>query len=97
MIYALLQVIDLILSIYVAILIANVVFSWLCAFNIINMRNPFVTMIGNFLYCATEPILNRIRYFLPNLGAIDISPIIVFLIIYFIRIFMWRAYVGLFL
>ncbi|OPB29132.1 YggT family protein [Bartonella sp. WD12.1] len=97
MIYALLQVIDLILSIYVAILIANVVFSWLCAFNIVNMRNPFVMMIGNFLYSATEPILRRIRYFLPNLGAVDISPLIVFLIIYFIRIFMWRAYVGLFL
>ncbi|WP_208439941.1 YggT family protein [Bartonella grahamii] len=89
--------IHIILSIYVAILIANVIFSWLLAFDIVNLRNPFVTMIGNFLYCATEPILGRIRYFLPNLGAVDISPLIVFLIIYFIRIFMWRAYVGLFL
>ncbi|WP_455475840.1 YggT family protein [Bartonella sp. B17] len=92
MIYALLQMVDLIFNIYIDILIASVIFSWLCAFNIVNARNRFVFLIGDFLYRATEPILSRIRRFLPNLGAVDISPIVVFLIIYFIRVFMWRAY-----
>ncbi|WP_317992731.1 YggT family protein [Bartonella gliris] len=97
MIYALLQVIDLIFKIYIDILITNVIFSWLCAFNIVNTRNRFVFLIGNFLYRVTEPILGRIRRVLPNLGAVDISPIVVFIIIYFIRTFMWHAYAGIYL
>ncbi|WP_407965702.1 YggT family protein [Bartonella sp. C271] len=97
MIYAFLSVLDLTFSIYIAILIAHAIFSWLYTFNIINTRNAFVAMIGDFLYRTTEPILYYIRRFLPNLGTIDISPIVVFMIIYFIRIFMWRAYAGMFL
>ncbi|WP_455474366.1 YggT family protein [Bartonella sp. B30(2025)] len=97
MIYALLRVVDLIFDIYIYVLIASVIFSWLYAFNIVNTRNHFVFLIGNFLHRATEPVLNRIRRFLPNLGAIDISPIIAFLIIDFIRIFMWRAYINMYL
>ncbi|KEC55681.1 YggT family protein [Bartonella koehlerae] len=95
MVYALLQVIDLIFNVYVDILIANVIFSWLCAFNVVNMRNRFVFFVGRFLYHVTEPVLRPIRHFLPNLGAVDISPIVVFLIIYFIRNFMWYVYAGM--
>ncbi len=54
-------------------------FSWLFAFNIVNGRNPVVAQIGNFLYQATEPALRPIRRFLPNLGTIDISPIVLLL------------------
>ncbi|WP_273719975.1 MULTISPECIES: YggT family protein [unclassified Bartonella] len=97
MVYALLQVIDLILDIYIDILIANVIFSWLYAFNIVNARNRFVVLIGSFLYRLTEPVLSRIRQFLPNLGTIDISPVVVFIIIYFIRMFMWRVYTDMYL
>ena len=96
MIYALLSVIDIIFSVYIFILIAGAVFSWLYAFNIVNPHNPLIAAIGNFLYRSTEPVLAPIRRILPNLGSIDISPIVVFLIIYFIRIFMWRTYAGLF-
>lgn len=97
MVYALLKVIDLIFNIYIDILIANVIFSWLYAFNIVNARNRFVILIGNFLHRLTEPVLSRIRQFLPNLGTIDISPVVVFIIIYFIRMFMWRAYANMYL
>ncbi|MBX4335420.1 YggT family protein [Bartonella raoultii] len=97
MVYALLQVIDLIFDIYIDILIASVIFSWLYVFNIINARNRFVVLIGNFLYSLTDPVLSRIRKILPNFGAIDISPIVVFVIIYFIRTFMWRAYASMYL
>jgi len=84
---ALIQTILLALDIYWWILIASAIFSWLYAFNVVNPRNQIVGMIGNFLYKATEPVLRPIRSFLPDLGGIDISPIIVLLIIYFIRQF----------
>jgi YggT family protein len=61
------------------------IFSWLVAFNVVNTRSPVVGMIGDFLYRITEPALRPIRNVLPNMGGIDISPVILFLIIVFIR------------
>lgn len=71
-------------------------FSWLYAFNVINSRNQFVNAIGSFLFNVTEPVLRPIRRVLPNLGGIDISPIIVLLIIFFIRSFMWNTLYPMF-
>ena len=88
---ALFQTIDLALSIYTWIIIASAIFSWLYAFNVINSRNQFVGMIGDFLYKATEPALRPIRRILPDLGGLDISPIILLLIIFFLRSFMWNT------
>ena len=82
---ALFLVIDLALDIYIWIVIAAAIFSWLVAFNVVNTRNQVVAMIGEFLYRITEPALRPIRNLLPNLGGIDISPIILFLIIIFIQ------------
>jgi len=82
---ALFLVIDLALEIYIWIVIASAIFSWLVAFNVVNTRNQVVAMIGEFLYRITEPALRPIRNMLPNLGGIDISPVILFLIIIFIR------------
>lgn len=73
------------LNIYIWILIAAAVFSWLYAFNVINSRNQFVNSIGRFLYAVTEPVLRPIRRFMPDLGGVDISPIIVFILIYLIQ------------
>lgn len=84
---ALIQTIVLALDIYWWIVIASAVFSWLFAFNVVNSNNQFVGMIGNFLYKATEPALRPIRRFLPDLGGIDISPIILLLAIFFVRQF----------
>ena len=80
-----LDVILLALQIYVWILIASAVLSWLIAFNVINTRNQFVSTIWDMLYRMTEPVLRPIRQRLPNLGGLDISPIILLLIIYFIQ------------
>ena len=77
--------IDTILGLYVWILIASAVLSWLVAFNVVNTRNRAVYVIGDFLYRVTEPLLAPIRRILPNLGGLDLSPIIVILIIFFIR------------
>jgi YggT family protein len=82
---ALLDVIMLALQLYVWILIASAVMSWLVAFGVVNMRNDVVRTIWNFLYQATEPALRPIRRILPNLGGIDISPIILLLVIFFIQ------------
>ncbi len=82
---AVLDVVLLALQIYVWILIASAVLSWLIAFNVINTRNQFVSTVWDALYRVTEPVLRPIRERLPNLGGLDISPIILLLIIYFIQ------------
>ncbi|HTP90640.1 MAG TPA: YggT family protein [Xanthobacteraceae bacterium] len=82
---ALFLVIDLALQLYIWIVIAMAIFSWLVAFNVVNTRNQVVAMIGEFLYRITDPVLRPIRNMLPNLGGIDISPVILFFIIIFIR------------
>jgi YggT family protein len=82
---ALFLVIDLALQLYVWIVIAMAIFSWLVAFNVVNTRNHVVALIGDFLYRVTDPVLRPIRNVLPDLGGIDISPVVLFLIIVFIR------------
>jgi YggT family protein len=82
---ALLDVILIALDIYVWLLIASAVLSWLIAFNVVNTRNQLVSMLWDFLYRVTEPALAPIRALLPNLGGIDISPVILILLIIFIQ------------
>ena len=78
--------ISLLLTLYIYVLIAAAVMSWLIFFNVVNPRNQFVSMVAEFLYRITEPVLRPIRNVLPNLGGIDISPIVVIIIIWFIQI-----------
>jgi YggT family protein len=80
-----LWLLDTIITLYVWILIASAILSWLVAFNVVNARNPIVAQIAEFLYRITEPVLRPIRNFLPNLGGIDVSPIILILGLFFIR------------
>jgi len=76
---------DNVISIYIWILIINVIISWLVAFNVLNTSNRFVYSLLDVSYKLTAPPLNYIRRFLPNLGSIDISPIILILALMFIR------------
>ena len=76
------------LKLYSYVVIANVIISWLIAFNILNTSNRFVYSILEFTYKLTDPIYNKIRRFLPNLGAFDISPIILLVLIWFIEMCM---------
>ncbi len=82
-----------ILKLYSYVVIANVVISWLIAFNILNTQNRFVYSILEFSYRLTDPVLNKIRRFLPNLGSLDISPIILLLLIWFIEMCM-KLYIA---
>ena len=78
---SILDIILLVLQLYIWLLIAAAVLSWLVAFNVVNTRNQVVSMVGEFLYRITEPLLRPIRNMLPNLGGIDISPVILILVI----------------
>jgi YggT family protein len=82
---ALLDVLLLALQFYTWIVIASAVLSWLIAFNVVNTRNDFVRAVWDFLHRITEPALRPIRNVLPNLGGIDVSPIILLLIIFFLQ------------
>ena len=82
-----------ILKLYSYIVIANVIISWLVAFNVLNTQNRFVYSVLELTYRLTEPFLNKIRHFIPNLGTLDISPIILLLLIWFIEMCM-KLYVA---
>lgn len=94
--FALFQTIDLALGIYTWIIIGSAIFSWLFAFNVINSNNRFVGMVGEFLYKATEPALRPIRRVLPNMGGLDISPIVLLIAIFFIRTFIATSIAPMF-
>jgi len=75
----------LVIDLYIWIVIAGAILSWLVAFNVVNTNNRVVLMIGDTLYRVTEPVLRPIRNILPNLGGIDISPVILILLLLFVR------------
>ena len=82
-----------ILKLYSYVVITNVVISWLVSFNILNTQNKFVYSILEMTYRLTDPILNKIRSFLPNLGSLDVSPVILLLLIWFIEMCM-KLYIA---
>jgi len=77
------------LNIYKYIVVANVIISWLVAFNVLNTQNRFVYSILELSYKLTEPMLTKIRRFLPNLGTLDISPVILLVLIWFLQTCMY--------
>ena len=83
---ALLAALSYAIYIYTWIVIGAIIFSWLFAFNVINGRNQFVSLLGEFFHSTTEPVLRPIREKLPRMGAIDISPIVLFVILYFLQV-----------
>jgi len=84
-----------IIDIYFYILILNVILSWLIAFNILNVQSRFVGMILYASQRLTNPLLNPIRRFLPNLGGLDISPIVLILLLFFIQDYLRIYLLGL--
>jgi YggT family protein len=82
---AVVLLIERVIDLYIWVLIINVIFSWLVAFNVLNTQNRFVNLVLEATYKLTDPPLNYIRKFLPNLGSIDISPVVVYLLLWFIK------------
>ena len=83
--FALVWLVNAVVTLMIWCIIASAILSWLVAFNVVNTRNRAVYVIGDFLYRVTEPVLGPIRRILPNLGGLDLSPIVVILLIFFIR------------
>ena len=77
--------VDSIINIYIWLIIINAILSWLVAFNVLNTQNRFVFAVLNATHQLTDPVLNKIRKFIPNLGSIDISPVVLILLLFFIR------------
>ena len=77
--------IDSIINIYIWLIIINVILSWLVAFNVLNTQNRFVFTVLSATHQLTDPVLNKIRRFIPNLGSIDVSPVVLILLLIFIR------------
>ena len=77
--------INQVISIYIWVLIVQVIISWLIAFNVINTRNRFVFMVADVAYKLTEPVLRPIRRILPNFGGIDLSPVVLILLLGFLQ------------
>ena len=88
---------DSIITIYLWIIIINAVLSWLVAFNILNTQNRFVFSVLDTTYKLTDPVLNKIRRFIPTFGSIDISPVILILALMFLRNLVFEIFApGLF-
>jgi YggT family protein len=83
-----------VINIYIWLLIAGAILSWLIAFNVVNTRNRFVYLVGDFLHRVTEPALRPIRRVLPNLGGVDLSPLVLILLLLFLQQVLARLYVA---
>ncbi len=81
----LIQVLLIALELYMYLVVISVILSWLVAYKVVNTSNRMVYMIGDFLYRITDPALRPIRRILPNLGGMDISPVVLILALYFAR------------
>ena len=92
-----LWLITTLIDLYIWILIASAVLSWLVVFNVVNTRNPIVNSIGDFLYRVTEPALRPIRGIMPNLGGIDISPVILIIGLLFLKQLIFWLYIQIFI
>jgi YggT family protein len=91
-----LWLVDTIITLYIWILIGSAVLSWLVVFNVVNTRNPIVNSVGDFLYRVTEPALRPIRNIMPNLGGIDISPVILIIGLLFLKQLIFWLYIQAF-
>ena len=82
---SLVKLIDVVIDLYTWVVIGSAIMSWLVAFGVVNTRNQFIRYVVDFLYKVTEPVLRPIRRVLPNLGGVDISPVILLLGLFFLR------------
>ncbi|MEQ8334546.1 YggT family protein [Nisaea sp.] len=87
---SLVQLASTVIQLYIYALFIFIILGWLVQFNVINAQNRFVYLVMDFLYRVTEPLLRPIRNVLPNLGGLDLSPIVLVLALSFIRSLMWE-------
>jgi YggT family protein len=93
--FALLKLISSIITLYIYIVIAGAVMSWLIAFNVVNINNRFVYSFAQALNSLTEPVYRQIRKVIPTMGGLDLSPVIVIFGLIFLRDLMWEIFGGM--
>lgn len=93
--HSLLWLFNTVISIYIWIVIANIALSWLIQFGIVNARQPFVQQVGEFLFRATEPALSPIRRRMPNLGGIDLGPMVLIIALMFTRMLVNEMFISM--
>jgi YggT family protein len=79
------SIVDIVIRLYIWVVIGSAIMSWLVAFNVVNTRNRFVYQVGDVLYRLTEPALRPIRRVVPTVGGLDLSPVVLLLLLFFIR------------
>ena len=89
---SLIQLLSSLITLYIWVLIAAAIFSWLIAFGVLNAHSGAVLVIGRALYGLTEPVLRPLRRVLPDLGGIDISPVLAILLAVFVRNLLWEYF-----
>ena len=89
--YAIVWLVNTVINLMIWLIIAQAILSWLVAFDVVNYRNRFVYSVGSFLDRATRPLLEPFRRIIPNLGGIDVSPIVVILLLQFVNILFMRS------
>ena len=90
-----LRILNIAIDLYIWAIIISAVLTWLVHFGVLNTRNQFVSMVGEFLWRATEPALRPIRRFVPNLGGIDISPVVLILLLIFVQMVIANVHMSL--
>ncbi|MFO1129380.1 MAG: YggT family protein [Rhodospirillales bacterium] len=90
----LIWLLNTVIELYIWVLIGSAILSWLVAFNVVNTRNRFVYMLGDFLTRITEPALRPIRRVIPSVGGIDLSPLVLILLLVFVQQILGRLYVA---
>ena len=91
---SLVKLIDVVIDLYTWVVIGSAIMSWLVAFGVVNTRNQFIRVVVNTLYRLTEPMLRPIRRFLPDLGGVDISPLVLILLLVFARRLLGELFVA---
>jgi YggT family protein len=91
---AALEILGLVLNLFIWVLIFSAILSWLIAFDVVNPRSHLVQTLGGFAYRVTEPLLRPIRRFLPPMGGIDLSPLVLILLVMFLQSFLRRLVFG---
>jgi YggT family protein len=91
---SLIEIVDVVLTLYIWALVIGALLSWLVAFDVINTRNRFVQTVGDVLYRITEPLLKPLRRFIPPVGGLDLTPLVLILAVMFIQSFLRHLVVG---
>lgn len=87
--------IDTILTLFLVVMVVRIVLSWMFAFQVINPRHPFACQLDRLTKAVTDPILRPIQRALPAMGGVDLSPIVVFIVIYVLQMYLWQLYRAL--